>query len=201
MGHYHKLIAVDLDDVLFDFIGHFFAWHNDVYDTNLQPEDMAFATLWEAWGGTKEEATERVPLFFEEIDMLRMEPMEGAVSSLRVLRNIFRLVIISARHPDAIDATNEWIDLYFPEVFDKVAVGVGNPLAQDLPMSKAELCTHMGVDLLIEDQLKNAADVARSGVPVLLFGDRPWNQSDELPANVERVRDWDHIITVLLEAS
>lgn len=193
-----KLVAIDLDDVLFDFIGNFFAWHNEKYETDLLPEDMTFDTLWEVWGGTKQEASERVPHFFRDIDMLNIEPIEGAVPSLRQLRSLFRFVIISARHPDAMNATQEWIDRYFPEVFEDIAVGIGNPLAQGRPMTKAELCTQMGVDLLIEDQLRNAADVARSGVPVLLFGDLPWNRTDALPPNVQRVRDWSHVVHTLL---
>ena len=44
-----RIIAVDLDDVLFDFLGHFFKWQNFKYGTTLKPADMVYSTIWEAW--------------------------------------------------------------------------------------------------------------------------------------------------------
>lgn len=193
----YRSIAVDLDDVLFDFIGHFFDWHNEAYDTELQAEDMVHEFLWEVWGGTREQAAERVPRFFREINMAELDPMEGAVSALKRLRQDFRWIVISARDPAAADATRAWIDGFFPDVFEDIALGAGNPLPGNPKTTKADLCVEMGADLLLDDQLVNARQVAEAGIPVLLFGDRPWNQADSLPRNVQRVQDWPDVVSLL----
>lgn len=67
MGGEQPKVAVDIDDVLFDFVSRFLQWHDRRYRTNLRFEGVVFEVqLWEVWGGTKEEAVERIPSFFRE---------------------------------------------------------------------------------------------------------------------------------------
>ncbi len=199
MAQVRECIAVDLDDVLFDFIGHFFRWHNQRYGTALQPEDMVYETLWEAWGGTRAEAAERVPRFFQEVDTLSLHPMEGAVPALDELKRRFDLTIVSARDLSTADVTREWVDKFFPRVFDEVVLGVGNPIAKSRPLTKADVCVQVGAYLLIEDQLSHASVVAAAGIRVLLFGGGPWNRAGSLPPGIERVEDWAHVVRLLLD--
>ena len=199
MTQSYRFIAVDLDDVLFDFLRHFFQWHNEQYGTTLRPEDMVYETIWEAWGGTKEEATDRIPRFFQEVNMLSMDPIDGAATALGQLKDRFELTIISARDPSAADVTQVWINNYFPEVFDEVVLGIGNPMAESRLMTKADVCKQIGADVLIDDQLAHARNVAAAGIHVLLFGHGPWNQAKSLPAEIRRVEDWAHVVRVLLD--
>jgi uncharacterized HAD superfamily protein len=192
------MVAVDLDDVLFDFLGYFFKWHNEQYGTNLRPEQMVYSTIWEAWGGTREEAAERVPRFFHEIDMLNISPIEGAVPALERLKDQFRLAIISARDSSTTKVTRAWIDEYFRDIFNHIVLGIGNPLAETGATTKAEVCRQLGADVLIDDQLRHARDVAEAGIPVLLFGDSASNQAASLPQDVRRVQDWAHVLSILL---
>lgn len=191
-------LGVDLDDVLFDFIGHFFKWHNQRYGTALRFEDMTRRKLWQVWGGTPEEAQERIPTFFREIDMLRIEPIAGSIEALAALRQRYRLTVISARDPGTLANTERWLARHFPNTFDQIELGLSNPLDQTRPMSKAEFCQRNGIELLIDDQLVNAESCAEAGIRVLLYGDLPWNQSDGLPIGVERVPDWTAVRRALI---
>ena len=56
--------------------------------------------------------------------------------------------------------------------------------------TKAELCQKLGVDCLIDDQLKHCIGVAELGMEAILFGDYGWNQSEALPTGVRRVVSW-----------
>ena len=190
-------VAVDLDDVLFDFLGYFFQWHNIQYGTTLKPTDMVYSTIWEAWDGTKDEAAERVPAFFHEIDMLSLLPIDGAIQALTQMKERFSLSIVSARDPSTLDITQAWIHKYFGNLFDNVMLGIGNPMADVHVNTKADACRQLGADLLIDDQTRHAKDVALSGVPVILFGNTPANQADALPSNITRVEDWNHVLNVL----
>ena len=191
-------IAVDIDDVLFDFMGHFLRWHNQRHETNLHVEDMVSTQLWKIWGGSKEEAAERVPAFFREANLLSFEPIPGAVEALDKLKAVYQLTVISARDRATASASRAWIDKYFPDIFHEVTLGISNPMVHSRSMTKAELCKQNGVSVLIDDQLVHAEECARVGIRALLFGDRPWNQSETLPPTVVRVMDWATVCDVLL---
>ncbi len=191
-------IAVDLDDVLFDFVGRFFRWHNERFGSNLQVQDMVFERLWQVWGGTKEEAAERIPRFFHEVDLLNLGPIHGAIAALDKLKLLYKLAVVSARDPSTTAITRVWIEKYFPGLFDQIALGIANPLDRSKLMSKAEVCMRLGAGVLVDDQLVHAYECAEAGIRALLFGHNPWNRSDTLPPNVVRVRDWDAVCEVLL---
>lgn len=187
-----EVIAVDLDDVLFDFIGHFFDWHNRVYGTHIRREDMIFETLWEAWDGTKTEAMERVPRFFNQPEHLQLEPIPGSVEVLDRLRHRYRLHIVSAREPEAADSTLAWIDKHFEGIFEGVNLGIANP-TRPKPQTKAEVCQRLGATTLIDDQLIHIDECVRLGIRVLLYGNQVWNRTDQLPLLATRVADWQEV--------
>lgn len=191
------VLAVDIDDVLFDFIGYFFDWHNQRYGTALTPSDMMEGKLWEVWGGTKAQAAERVPAFFQETDHLGMAPIPGAQACLQKLSEAYRLFVVSARDPATSKITHAWIDKYFPGLFHQTSLGIANPMSDQNSMSKAEMCRQLGAQVLIEDQLVNAEVCAREGIRVLLFGNYSWNQADILPRGIQRVENWDQICSLL----
>ena len=190
-----NIIAVDLDDVLFDFIGYFFDWHNQEYGSNISRDDMGPSRkLWEVWGGTREEASERVPVFFKQVDMLNMPPMEGSVEALTVLKDSFSLNVISARDTRAAEISNFWIEKYFPGIFDQVFLGISNPLDKEKSHSKADIASQIGAGVLIDDQLVHTEECRMLNIHVLLFGDSLWNQSERLPENVTRAKDWAEVV-------
>jgi 5'(3')-deoxyribonucleotidase len=197
MKHAPTTIAVDLDDVLFDFIGNFFDWHNRRHGTSLTEQDMVTDTLWEVWGGTKVQAQERIPQFWSEIDHLAVRPMPGAAEALQELKSSYRFAIVSARDPADSAQTTAWIEKYFPAIFAEVHLGISNPMAGSQPMSKAQVCQKIGASTLIDDQLVHIEECAKLGIRVLLFGMRPWNQRDGLPARVDRVDDWGSVSQAL----
>lgn len=184
-------IAVDLDDVLFDFIGYFFEWHNQQYGTEIEREDMGMGRLiWDVWDGTKEEAAERIPTFFQDVDMFSMPPMEGAVKALNRLKERFRMYVISARDTSAVKVSESWIEKYFSGVFEEVHLGIANPMDQGEGVSKAEMCVQVGAKLLIDDQIVHARECANLGIKLLVLGDNPWSRERTLPLNSYRVRNW-----------
>lgn len=193
------MIAVDLDDVLFDFIGHFFDWHNRNYGTIIKRVDMIYEVLWDAWGGTKEEAIERIPLFFNQIDHLNLEPISGAGETIGRLSDQYRLSVVSARVTATHALTEAWLDKHFAGAFDTVKLGIANPMADGKPMTKAQVCLEIGATTLIDDQLIHVEECANAGIRVLVFGDQVWNKEGNLPDTAVRVADWDAVGHVLLE--
>ena len=192
-----SLIAVDMDDVLFDFLGEFFLWHNKTYGSQFSAADMMYAKLWEVWGGTKEEALERILRFWDDTDLLPIKPINGAREALGEMKKDYRLAVVSARFENTLEASQLWLDKYFADVFDEVILGISDPMAQERQRNKAEVCVDIGAKLLIDDQLVHAVECSKVGVEVLLFGEQAHNQSAELPQGVTRVADWNAIVEIL----
>ena len=48
----------------------------------------------------------------------------------------------------------------------------------------------LGADILIDDHIAHAEDVAAAGLKAIVFGDYPWNQKEMLPEGMVRCADW-----------
>jgi len=184
------LIAVDMDDVLFDFLGEYFVWHNKNFASTYKPSDMVYDKLWEVWGGSKEETLEYIQSFWSETNQLKIKPISGADEVLKKLSSKYHLAIVSARFASTASETQAWIDYYFPNIFDDVILGVSDPMAEKRPQRKSELCLEMGAKTLIDDQLVHALECNALGIDAVLFGNLAHNQSEKLPDGVTRVDDW-----------
>jgi uncharacterized HAD superfamily protein len=57
-------------------------------------------------------------------------------------------------------------------------------------LTKGEISRELGVDFIIDDQLKHCLGAATLGIQAILFGNYTWNQTDRLPKNVERIDNW-----------
>jgi hypothetical protein len=94
----------------------------------------------------------------------------------------------------------------FPGIFngDIHYVGIwgsGAHILNKLRQTKAELCRELDIDYLIDDQLKHCIGVAEIGIRALLFGDYSWNQVNQLPKMVTRVKDWAAVLEYFNEQS
>jgi uncharacterized HAD superfamily protein len=56
----------------------------------------------------------------------------------------------------------------------------------------------LDIKIFIEDSLKNAFEISSHNIPVILL-DKPWNQEENLPENIHRVKDWDEILQKIEE--
>jgi len=91
------------------------------------------------------------------------------------------------------EKTRDWLTHHFPEVFNKVHM-LGNKYDSAAYREKAEVCKELGVYCLIDDSLRPVLETNEAGIKALLFGDYSWNQADELPEDVTRVKDWQEVL-------
>lgn len=190
-----KTIAVDIDDVLAINVPAFLEFSNRRWGTNLTIDD--FREDWGAmWQIEKETWIERMNEIHESKIFSSFKSFEDAKEVLQGLASKYRLIIITSRRKELEQETAAWIDEYFPDVFEEVHhAGIWDKLEKEdsvaiATTTKAEICSQLGGDYLIDDHLKHCFAAADSGIPSLLFGDYPWNRADTLPEGVVRVRDW-----------
>ena len=191
------VLAIDIDEVLFPLVPELAAYHNAQHGTSLAASDFVSYDLDKVWGGTVADAVAKVNAFFA-VDHLHIEPIKGAIDSLRLLAEYFQLIVITSRHDSLTDATYAWIDRYFADLFETVILA-GNHHAGGDVKTKVSLCRELGAVALIDDSLRYVLECSDVGQRAILFGDYPWNQADKLPEGVVRARDWNEVKLLLME--
>lgn len=190
------VLAIDIDEVLFPFILELATYHNVKHGTSLSVGDFQSYDLEKVWGGTVEEAVAKVNAFFA-VDHLHIEPIVGAIDSIRLLADHFRLIVITSRHDSLSQATHSWVDRHFAGVFETLILA-GNHHAGGNVKTKVSLCHELGAIALIDDSLHHVLECSDAGQRAILFGDYPWNQADELPEGVVRASNWEQVTTELM---
>lgn len=114
-------------------------------------------------------------------------PLPGAVETLNQLRDGNKIIIVSARTPVYFGQTMAWLERY----------GIRHDELRLLGQhDKRQSCLDLCVDVFIEDNKKNADQIASCGIPVLLM-DAAYNRG-KLPDTITRVYNWSEIQDYIL---
>jgi uncharacterized protein len=193
------VIGVDLDDVLLDFNTTLCTYHNLQYGTTLTRDQISSYSLELAMNVTREEMMKRVLEFYETDHHFNGLPIPGSVESIGILSKKFPLYIVSAKPDYLKERSLIWIEQHYPTCFKEVLFT--NQFAGDASRkkTKSEVCKELGINIFIDDSLKHAEDISKSGVKVYLLN-APWNQGD-VPENVARMNDWNSICEDILTSN
>ncbi len=186
-------IGIDLDEVLADFLPALIEYHNATYGTFLAREQFQSYKFWEVWGGTREDAIQKVYDFHKTSYFKNIKPVVGSQEAVGILKQNNDLVVITSRQDDVTKATKNWIAQYFSDIFSDIYFA--NHYSQNGgSTTKRQICDSAGIDLLIEDSPEYALECLDSRRKVLLL-DCPWNKrSSELPHGIYRVNSWNDIL-------
>jgi uncharacterized HAD superfamily protein len=188
-----QVIGIDIDDVLSRSAEGFTVHSNrrwgEGHIVERYDEDWA-----KFWGIPREEAQKRANEMHTSGVFGNYSPYTQAVPVLKQLAQNYTLIVVTSRRSLIKPETDRWLERYFTGVFQAIHyAGIYDSNAQIhhmLKQTKAELCRDLGVDYLIDDQLKHCVAASEIGINALLFGDYSWNKADQLPEGVTRVKDW-----------
>lgn len=175
-------IALDLDDVVLDFVAGVLETVNRDFGSDLTPEDI------QSWNfGQYIDPIIGVPWFewLEGHASLwgeKFRPVKGALGGIEKLRRDGHYIeIVTAKPAWAEDALWTWMAKYKPRPHRLTIVPVDH-------IQNKHLVTD--ADVLVDDKYENCAEWSEDGRPALLFN-RPHNAHYGLPpAGVTRVNDW-----------
>lgn len=190
-----QTIAIDVDEVLADYSAEFVLMSNKLWGTSFSKNDYHENWL-ELWDVGLDEAVNRGKIMFQDRMHERLRHDEQAVDVLRHLSKRYDLMILTARNVQTKDVTLAWIAKYYPMIeLDKVVfAGIwDNPDEDAVHKTKGAIAKKLGVNYLIDDQLKHCTAADQHGVKSLLFGDYTWNQMNDLPTSVTRVCTWHEV--------
>ena len=208
---YKKIIGVDIDGVIAEFVEQLCIYYNQKYNILFKKEDFKTYNLWETLNISKED-TEEIIKTLKDINYFeQIRPVDGSLQSIRILKDSFKLILITSRQRYLYKQTIDWINRYFPNCFSEIYFSYNhieyndieyNPVRLEKTLltkiqTKADICVEKGVDIMIEDSLEFSLECSERGINVLLL-DRPWNQSNNLPENIRRVYSWYEILGELV---
>ena len=188
------IIAIDIDDVIAANAPAFIKYSNQKFGTNLTVDD--YQEHWgDLWKVEVEETEKRAIEYHESGVIATYDVISGALEVLKELKKRFRLVILTTRRSSIKKLTEDWIEKYYPNIFDGfVYSGFFDSVTKNrYNMTKAELAKNIKADYIIDDQLKHIEAAAELGIKGLLFGEYLWNKKDKLPSNVTRVKTWKEV--------
>lgn len=192
-----KKIAIDVDEVLSLSAPNIIEYSNKRWGTSLCVDD--YVDHWEQmWGVSLDETKKRADEIYHSDIFLRCKPTPFSADIVRRLGEKHDLMVVTARTRLSMNDTYLWLDKYFPNIFTKENVhfaGIWDEVDKNsINLTKGDLVRRLGVDCIIDDQVRHCLGAAGHGIEALLFGDYPWNQADSLPEQVRRVNDWREVM-------
>jgi 5'(3')-deoxyribonucleotidase len=184
-------VGVDLDEVLAKFVSSLLSYYNHLSGKNISMEDIKSYNLWEnGVGKSGEETIKIVDDFFESREYDKIEPIDGAIESIRELSEKYDLFIITSRDKKTEGKTRRFLQEHFNGT--RLELIFSGDFHNEQGKSKAEICKELGIEYLIEDNYKYAENAASQGIKTFLFT-RRWNR-DLLNGRSTRVNDWGQIM-------
>lgn len=196
------VIAIDCDDVLLPSVPAIVAYYNATYGTNASDDDFynEDPVLWGV--GDSEEKYGRIREYLRSKEFAEaVRPFDDAIKAVRTLARSHELHLVTGRSQTVDMATDAMLDTYFKDLFVSVEhVGpVQLPDGSYTKRTKGEVCTSIGADILIDDNLHHARNVLDSGTEhVILFGEYGWNKGEDLEG-AARCKDWNEVMNLIAE--
>ena len=195
------VIACDIDEVLFPYLGGYVKYYNRIHGASLKVSDFHSYNFRNVHGHSEEYIADFVYAFHEEPEFEEIEPIIGSIEAVRKLQALGELHFVTARQAAIADKTCNWIKKHFD--VDHNHVHIGNHWSKSTDpvktkRAKSEMCKQIGAHVLIDDALLYASECAAAGMKVFLFdlnGEYGWNKhKDPLHPNITRVHSWNDAI-------
>lgn len=188
----HRKIAVDIDDVIFEFMSSFADYHNRTHGTTATSANLVdYYRMDEHFGCDVPQLVRRIEDFISKVDPKKFPPIEGSVSALTALRADHDLYAVSSRSASLLEHSKNYLTYHLPGVFTEVIhtdqfAGIGPK------QNKADICHKIGATLLIDDHAGHFEGLPEKGVTCVLFGDYAWNRHYPQGAFV-RAKGWHEV--------
>ncbi len=185
------LIAVDLDDVIFDCNGTlqvilvkefgFAGTYSEFIKLNPDMVGVAFEFL---YGKYHQDSPS----------------VEGSFEALSSIAAFYEMTVITGRSEDVREQTVKWLESNFLGLFKGIHF-TNSFLAVESTtrIEKHEICANLGIRTIIEDSHEVAVSAASNNMNVLLI-DRPWNREVPQQQNIHRAKGWKDIYELLIKS-
>lgn len=197
-----QIVAVDIDDVLFDEHQSMRLFMNATYGLQHTAEHYSvegpYWGYWQkVWDVDDEESEKRYIAYVESGAKAKPALIPGAVEALGRLKERYDLIIITSRYAEGVvDTTPAWLEEHFPKVFKRIEFVINWNASQKMP--KGVIAQRLGASYLIDDSYLHCQSAAEQGVHSLLFGDYGYSRQykGDHPL-ITRAYNWKEVVEFL----
>jgi len=181
-----KRLILDLDDVLGDLVGEWLSIYNELWEDNLQTEDI---TDWDISQFTKPECGKAIYSLLNPVGNTslwdKMQPMDDAVEIVNYLNDLTNVFVVSSvtGNYDICKYKHNWLTYHFPFLDSKKFYFVTDKSAID-------------GGWMVDDYYKNM--LSFNGRRILF--DRPHNRKITVADGIaNRARDWHEVYDIIVQ--
>lgn len=197
-----KVVAVDIDDVLFDEHQSMRLFINKNYGLQHTTEhydiEGPYWGYWQkVWGVDEEESKRRYITYVESGAKTKPTLVPGAIEAVNELKRRYELAVITSRYdPDVVNTTPAWLEEHFPQIFKRVEFVID--WGTDRKMSKGIIAEKIGASYLVDDSYLHCQSAAEQGIQGILFGDYGYSRQyrGEHPL-ITRAYNWKEVVGFL----
>lgn len=171
------IIGVDMDDVLADSFQQALDWYERDFGISYTKEELEGKYLGEVISADHHNVVRNY--YFTEGFFRTLQPVPGAIESMRLLQDEFEVFVVSAaqQFPQCLTEKNEWLDEYMPFIDWKYRIFCGHKYFLD-------------AEYLIDDHAYNFEYF--KGTPILFTS--PHNTKED---RFLRADNWDDVLNHL----
>lgn len=183
-------IGIDLDDTVWKYHEKFFEFYNHNNGTEHKLEDFNEYSINNFLNLSEEEVKFLLDTFDESIFFEEVLFLEGFLESFKILSEKHEIYFITARPSKTLDTVIKRMRKFLSEN-PKIHFVINSET--NTRKEKVEYCRELGIDVMIDDAFHHLELCSKDGINGLLI-DYPWNQKEELPENITRVKNWEEIL-------
>jgi 5'(3')-deoxyribonucleotidase len=176
-------IAIDIDEVLVPFLKSMSKYHNKTITKTRY--SYVYRNIFDI---TEEESQKMVQEFYRSQAFTQLTPMRGAQRAMyKIRRRADRMYIVTGRQDTVRDETEDWIDTFFPNIFDDVILTNSYTPHE---VKKSDICRALNIGLIIDDNKGICDQCIEAGMNALNYiGDDeiyPWCEESDIS-----IKGWD----------
>jgi hypothetical protein len=197
-----EVVALDIDDVLrpstFQLSNAYAEQHGLTFEhpAILLPDGTLRGMLQVFKEGTphyeEDEIIDIVEGILGQDEFVNPTPVPGSVEGVAHLAEKRRLIAVSSCPEITRMDTETWVEGHYTGMIEEVHV-IGGRWGRGSTVDKWQTLKAIGADYLVDDLVRNATKARLVGAKAILFGEYPWNRTDELPDHVTRCKDWPEV--------
>ena len=176
-------IAIDIDEVLVPFLRPMAKYHNKSISKTRY--SYVYRDIFDI---TEEESQKMVQEFYKSQAFTQLIPMRGAQRAMyKLRRGADKMYVVTGRQDMVREETEDWIDTFFPNIFDDVILTNSYTLHE---VKKSDICRALNIGLIIDDNKGICDQCIDAGTDALNFigADEiyPWCEESEIS-----IKGWD----------
>jgi 5'(3')-deoxyribonucleotidase len=182
-------VAIDVDEVLVNFLYPMAKYHNKVHKLCSKPKyNYVYRQIFDI---DETDSQKMVREFYKSKDFMELTPIIGSQLAMYKLRaNAKKMYVLTGRQDVVREETETWIQRYFPDIFDDVILT--NSYTQN-EVKKIDLCRALNIGLIIDDNIGICRECINDGVKAINFIGHdeiyPWCEKSDIS-----LHGWDNII-------